>query len=85
MGENKKSSANPIEVKTLADIFIEQVGSAETCLDRSFQEKRNHFFPLAMQVAMGQAHSLFLARPSDEKEQKKLDSMEVLDQSDQDK
>ena len=60
MGENKKSSANPVEVKTVSDIFIEQVG-------------------------MGLAHSLFLARPSDEKEQKKLDAIPVLDQSDQDK
>lgn len=41
------------------------------------------FFPL--QVAMGQAHSLFLAKPENEKQQKKLDSMESLDQSEQDK
>lgn len=27
MGEMKKSSANPVEIKTVADIFIEQVRS----------------------------------------------------------
>ncbi len=29
MGENKKSSASPVEVKTVADIFIEQVAMAQ--------------------------------------------------------
>ncbi len=34
---------------------------------------------------MGLAHSLFLAKPADEAEQKKLDAVETLDQADQDK
>jgi hypothetical protein len=60
MGEHKKSSAAPLEVKTLSGVFIKQ-------------------------VAMGVAHSLFLACPKNEAEQKKLESYPVLDQQDLDK
>ena len=56
MGEMKKSSANPVEVKTLTDIHVEK-------------------------CAMGMAHSLFLAKPMNEKQKLKLDNMKVLDQS----
>lgn len=56
----KKSSANPVEVKTLSDLTITQVG-------------------------MGVSHSIFLVKPKTEKEEKKLEGMPTLDQSDQDK
>ena len=36
------------------------------------------------QVSMGVAHSVFLVKPKDEKMMKKLETFQVLDQSDQD-
>lgn len=59
MGENKKSSANPVEVKTLTDIPIDQ-------------------------LTMGLAHSVFVAKPKTAAEKAKVESLQLLDQSDQD-
>merc|ERR1712142_649361 len=56
MGENKKSSACPVEVKSLDKVYVLDVG-------------------------MGVAHSIFLARNETEADKKAIESYDVLDQS----
>jgi len=60
LGENKKSSAAPVEIKTLDKIY-------------------------PLDVGMGIAHSIWLARNETEADKKAIESYDVLDQSDLDK